>query len=87
MATLETAKDKWTRKTSMGARKWKTKVEAYGIPKYPKAMADFLGLPAINPDRAKAYEEGVRAVSSEQFIKAVEGKADKWATKLREAFE
>jgi len=85
MTTLELAKKKWARKMARVGARWKKavtdKTEAFA-----KGMARFLGIPDISAEKKTAWSEGVGAVTAEDFAKAVKGKEDKWATRLKEAF-
>jgi len=84
MPTLATAKAKWERKMATAGPKWKKGVTGKG-PAYGRGMAEFLGVGAIRSDRIAAWQAGVDAVSAEEFSRAVQGKGEKWARRLREA--
>jgi len=85
MATLETAKKSYERASKYMGANWKKGVTDKADV-YAKEMASFLGLPRINPARKEKWSSGVADVTAEDFSKAVRGKADKWARRLREAF-
>lgn len=86
MTTLGIAEKKWTRKMEDAGVKWKSSVTGK-TDEWAKGMANFLGISDINPSKKEAYTKGIEAVTPEDFAKAVSGKADKWARKLKEAFE
>lgn len=86
MTTLSLAEKKWSRKMENAGVKWKKGVTGK-VDTWATAMADFLGIPDISPEKKKAFAEGIGAVTPEDFQTAVKGKADYWARKLKEAFE
>jgi len=80
MATLETAMNKWARNTANAGEKWKVGV-SHGD--YCGAMTQFLG---VRPNRMCAdWQQGVGAVSAQDFQSSIAGKANKWAEGLRRA--
>jgi len=87
MTTLKLAKKKYARKMKTAGRRWKKGVTDKGS-EYRKGLANFFGVSpeSIDDDRVKAYTAGVDDVSAEDFQKAVEGKEEKWAKRLKEAF-
>ena len=84
MTTLESAKRKWARKMAQAGPKWKKGVTGKETA-WCEGVARFLGTGTCNPDALNAYRAGVDAVSAEEFGRAVAGKEEKWAKKLREA--
>lgn len=84
--TLVTAKKKYARKTKTMGPNWKKGVTDK-VDIYAKAMADFLGIPAIRASRKDAWASGTKDVTAEDFASAVKGKEEKWARRLVEAFK
>ena len=86
MATLETAKRKWARKMANAGPRWKQAVSGKAA-EYARGMGQFLGISiSTTHPKVQAWQEGVDAVSPEDFQRAVAGKEEKWARRLREAF-
>lgn len=85
MPTLETAMKKWARKMKTAGTRWKKgvtdKTDAFA-----KGLARFLGLPDISDAKKTAWSEGVGSITAEDFARAVSGKEEKWARRLKEAF-
>jgi len=65
--------------------RWKSHISGK-VDEWAKGLANFLGLPDISAEKKEAWKEGVDAVTAEDFSRAVKGKAEKWARKLKEAF-
>jgi len=82
MSTLEMAKEKWARKTAGAGSRWKSGVTGKRE-SYAGGLRAFAG--GVGSSLPTKWEEGVNAVSAEQFSSAVSGKQDKYAAKLREA--
>jgi len=85
MTTLDLAKSKWTRKMEGAGARWKSAVTGK-VDEWASGLASFLGISDISPEKKTAWVKGIESVSAEDFAKAVRGKADKWARKLKEAF-
>jgi len=85
MTTLDLAKGKWARKMEGAGKRWKSGVTGK-VDEWASAMASFLNIPSISAEKKSAWAKGIESVSAEDFAKAVRGKADKWARKLKEAF-
>jgi len=84
MTTIALAKKKWRRKMENAGTKWKRGVTDKST-EYGKGMASFLGVPSIKSEKIEAYKKGVESVTPEDFQKAIRGKEDKWASRLKEA--
>ena len=84
MTTLELAKKKYERKMEKAGPRWKAgttnKKSAYA-----EGVAAFLGVRPEEIGKDDDWQEGVDAVSAEDFAAAVKGKGDKWARRLKEA--
>lgn len=80
MATLESAKRKWERKTANAGPKWKASVTKE---KYMAGMDEF-GTP-VGPMTGQNYADGVGEISAAEFQAAITGKGEKWARRLKEA--
>jgi hypothetical protein len=83
MSTLALAKAKWLRKMRDAGARWKAAVTGKRSA-YAEGLGRFAG---VTPGTAMPshYEEGVGAVTAEEFGKAVAGKEDRWASRLVEA--
>ncbi|MEM2506268.1 MAG: hypothetical protein QXF61_04410 [Nitrososphaeria archaeon] len=83
MTTIELAKKKWARKMRDAGPRWKKGVtDKTG--RYKEGLGRFAGVTpgATMPSH---WKEGVDAVTPEDFAKAVAGKEDYWAERLKEA--
>jgi hypothetical protein len=85
MTKLPLAKKKYADKMKTRGPVWKKRVTGKEEV-YAKAVADFLGIPSISTEKKELYKAGIDRVSAEDFAKAVEGKEEKWARRLIEAF-
>ena len=84
MTTLELAKKKWEAKMEKAGPRWKKGVTDKQSA-YAEGVARFLGVSPAEIRKADDWQEGVNAVSAEDFTAAVRGKEDKWARRLKEA--
>jgi len=84
MTTLELAKKKWERKMEKAGPRWKEGVTDKQSA-YAEGVARFLGVSPAEIGKDDDWQEGVNAVSAEDFAAAVRGKGDKWARRLKEA--
>ena len=84
MATLASAEQKWTRKTQDAGSRWASATMGKGAA-YCAGMQRFLGGP-VPGCPAGAYDQGVAAVGASGFQQAVQGKGNKWAARMQEAF-
>lgn len=83
MANLASAEQKWTRKTQDAGSKWAAATQGKGAA-YCEGMARFLGSP-VPGCPAAAFDAGVAAVGANGFQQAVQGKGNKWASRMRES--
>lgn len=83
MSTLALAKGKWIRKMRDAGAKWKAHVTGKRSA-YAEGLGRFAGVTA-GASMPSHYEEGVNAVTPDEFQSAVSGKEDKWASRLVEA--
>jgi hypothetical protein len=81
MATLQSAQAKWERKTANAGAKWKAKTTGKGG-EYSAGIQRFLGV-APSATVVSSYEQGVAAVSAQDFQNAIAGKGAKWAENYR----
>ena len=84
MATLQSAQAKWERKTANAGPKWKAATTAKGS-EYSAGVQRFLGV-APSAAVVAAYEQGIAAVSAEDFQRSISGKGTKWAENTRRGF-
>ena len=84
MTTLELAKKKYERKMEKAGPRWKEGVKNKQSA-YAEGVARFLGVRPEEIGKDDDWQEGVDAVSAEDFAAAVKGKGDKWARRLKEA--
>lgn len=79
--SLEQGRAKWARKMGRAGPNWKAGVSgksgAYG-----EGLSQSVGAP-VSPAVVSSWQEGVDAVSAEQFQQAVTGKDRKWADGFR----
>jgi hypothetical protein len=81
MATLQSAQAKWERKTANAGPKWKAAVTGKGA-EYAAGIQRFLGAPP-SATVVNSYEQGVAAVTAQDFQNAIAGKGAKWAENTR----
>jgi len=88
MATIETARAKWERKTARAGDKWAAGVRGKQAA-YCRGLAEKMGVSyeGCMADEGRSWSEGVEAVGAAGFQAAIAGKGAKWAEKFREAFE
>lgn len=73
--------EKWERKMSTVApAKWKKNLS----PDKWKAGLDVAGA-SVGPTMYNEYRDAINKVTAEDFARAVKGKGEKWATRLKEA--
>jgi hypothetical protein len=75
------AQSKWERKTAAAGTKWKAAVTGKGA-SYSAGIQDFLGQAPAGAV-VTAWEQGVGAVSADEFQRAIAGKGGKYAENLR----
>lgn len=80
MATLDSARQKWERKTPAAVGKWKA--NSGNGSDYAAGVARFLGTPP-SPGVVSRYTSGVQAVSEADFAQSISGKGQKWAENTR----
>lgn len=84
MATLESARQKWERKTANAGEKWKAatlgKEDAWC-----RGVAQFLGTGTCDPAARQRFAQGVSAITAADFQARIAGKGDKWAENFRRA--
>lgn len=73
MGTVETGMAKWERRTANAGSKWKANTNAANL----RAGLQAAGF-SPGPEFMRAYEEGIGAVSAEDFNNSIRGKAAKW---------
>ena len=81
--TIGMAQAKYERKTAGAGERWKRGVNGAGS-RYAAGESDFLGGP-VSGQVVQAWEQGVGAVSADEFGRSVAGKGSKWAENYRRA--
>jgi len=77
---IKAGKEKYARKTAVMGDNW-ARMKPIMKRHYKSEMdkrAREVGKPGLLPTREKAYNDGVEAVSADDFRSAVTGKEDKW---------
>lgn len=81
--TIGMAEAKYARKTANAGERWKRGVNGAGS-RYAAGESDFLGAPVAG-SVVQAWEQGVNAVTADEFGRSVAGKSGKWAENYRRA--
>ena len=81
MATLQSAQQKWERKTAGAGGRWKQATSGAGG-RYAEGLTKFLGS-APSSAVVSRYSAGVDATSASDFDAAIAGKGSKWAEATR----
>ena len=83
MANLNSAAEKWARKTADAAGRWQANTQQYGAANYCKGMSEFLGGSAGS--LCSRYQQGIAATSAGAYQQGVSGKAQKYIEGMRRA--